>query len=285
MTPTGPDTIRGTDTAPFLERMIALRRAWVAERYEAPIPEPFPREGEPLDLVEALTAEPTVSVIAEVKKASPSLGPIAPDADVAERVVAYEAGGADAVSVLVEPAEFGGSFGDISVARAGTRLPILCKDFVIDPAQLFLARNSGADGVLLMVSVLGDGTRAFVGGAQEFGLTPLVEVHDAAEYELAAASGAELIGVNSRDLRDLSVDAEAALALVARAADDGFAVVAESGVGERAQVEAAAEAGACAVLVGTTLMRSENPVATLEGLTGVAMRHDTDSEDGPLREG
>ena len=126
MMPKGPDTMRRTDTAPFLERMIALRRAWVAERYEAPIPEPFPRAGEPLDLVAALTAQPTVSVIAEVKKASPSLGPIAPDADVAERVAAYEAGGAGAVSVLAEPAEFGGSFDDISVAWAATRLPILC---------------------------------------------------------------------------------------------------------------------------------------------------------------
>ncbi len=269
MTPKGPDKMGRTDTAPFLERMIALRRAWVAECYDAPIPEPCPRVTEPIDLAAALTAEPTVSVIAEVKRASPSLGPIAPGADVAERASAYEAGGASAVSVLTEPAEFGGSFDDISVARTATELPILCKDFVIDPAQLFLARNSGADGVLLMVSILGGGTRAFVGGAEEFGLTPLVEVHDAAEYEIAAASGARLIGVNCRDLRNLSVDPEAALGLVARAAADGFAVVAESGVAERAQVEAAAEAGACAVLVGTALMRSEDPAEMLGWLTGV----------------
>jgi indole-3-glycerol phosphate synthase len=276
----GPATMDRTDTAPFLERMIAVRRAWVAERYDAPVPEPVEGAGEPRDLIATLTDEPTVSIIAEVKKASPSLGPIAPDADVAERVAAYEAGGAAAVSVLAEPSEFGGSFDDIAVARRASRLPVLAKDFVIDPVQLFLARNNGADAVLLMVSVLGEGTRAFVGGAEYFGLTPLVEVHDEAEYEIAAASGAELIGVNSRDLRDLTVDTAAALELVRRAASDGFAVVAESGVTERAHVEAAGQAGACAVLVGTTLMRSGDPVQTIEGLTGIPSA----SQDGTLRE-
>jgi indole-3-glycerol phosphate synthase len=149
---------------------------------------------------------------------------------------------------------------------------VLCKDFVVHPNQLMLARAAGADAVLIMVSVLGGLTAAFVKAARDCGLTPLVEVHGEHEYAIARDSGADLIGVNARDLRDLTVDTAGSLDLIARAAGEGFVVVAESGIRERTDVEAAAEAGARAVLVGETLMRSDDVGATLRNLTGVRVR-------------
>jgi indole-3-glycerol phosphate synthase len=208
-------------------------------------------------------------VIAEFKKASPSVGEIAPGADPAATAMAYEAGGASAVSVLAEPSRFSGSFDDVSRARGATSLPVLCKDFVVHHDQLLLSRAAGADAVLLMVSILGDSTGAFLHAADEVGLAALVEVHDEREYEIAAASGARIIGVNARDLRDLSVDVERSWGLVSRAAAEGFCVVAESGMRTEADVRHAAEQGAKAVLVGEALMRADDPAQAVRQLAGI----------------
>jgi indole-3-glycerol phosphate synthase len=222
------------------------------------------------DFRAALTARADVAVIAEVKKASPSAGPIAPDIEASTQALHYQEGGAAAISVLTEPSGFGGSFTDLSDVADAVDVPVLCKDFVVDPAQLFAARGHGADAILLMVSVLGEEVGSYLDTASTLGLTGLVEVHDEDELAVALGAGATVVGVNGRDLRDLSIDRVRALAVVRLASEAGVTVVAESGVRARADVARSAEAGADAVLVGETLMRAEFPEDVLSELTGVA---------------
>jgi indole-3-glycerol phosphate synthase len=223
----------------------------------------------PRDFAAALIERLDVAVIAEVKKASPSAGAIAPDCEASKQALHYEHGGAAAVSVLTEPDSFGGSFSDLSDVTDAVEIPVLCKDFVVDPVQLFAARGYGADAVLLMVSVLGDRIAEYLDLANTLSLQALVEVHDAEELAVAVDAKAGLIGVNSRDLRTLEVDAERARSVLEAAKATGAIVVAESGVKTRADVEAAGAAGADAVLVGEALMRSRFPEDVLEVLAGV----------------
>lgn len=257
----------------FLEDMIAQRRERIAEEFGELAPADRERLAccarPPRDFVGALSTRTDVAVIAEVKRSSPSLGPIAPDIEASKQACAYEAGGAAAISVLTEPRYFGGDFGDLSDVADAVGVPVLCKDFVVDPLQLFVARGNGADAVLLMVSVLGGGIAEYVDLALTLGLAPLVEVHTMAELDVAWNAGARLVGVNSRDLRTLDVDLERARRVVAEARRIDLTVVAESGVRSRADVEASAEAGADAVLVGTTLMKARFPEDVLDQLTGV----------------
>jgi indole-3-glycerol phosphate synthase len=226
----------------------------------------------PRDFASALRDRPDVAVIAEVKKASPSAGPIAPHCEASKQALHYQDGGAAAISVLTEPDSFGGSFTDLSDVADATDLPVLCKDFVVDPVQLFVARGHGADAVLLMCSVLGEALPSYMDLAATLALTPLVEVVDADELAAALRAGARLIGVNARDFRTLSVDMDAQRALIADAARSGATIVAASGVSSRSDVEAAASAGADAVLVGEALMRAPFPEDVLGDLTGVARR-------------
>ena len=172
--------------------------------------------------------------------------------------------------MLTEPEQFGGAFVDLSDVADAVDVPVLAKDFVVEQRQLFVARAHGADAVLLMVSVLGRRTAEFLDAAQTLGLHALVEVHDAEELGIALSAQATIVGVNSRDLRTLEVDPAGARSVVREAAESGVITVAESGVRTRSDVKAAAEAGACGVLVGEVLMRSEFPEETLEELTGVA---------------
>lgn len=257
----------------FLDDMIVKRRARLAEEFGALSAADLERLAcsarPPRDLVAALDGPPAVAVIAEVKRSSPSLGPIAPDTDAGSQARAYEAAGAAAISVLTEPEYFGGSFRDLSEVAEAVAVPVLCKDFVVDPLQLFVARGNGADAVLLMVSVLGEGVAEYVDLAVTLGLAPLVEVHSMAELDIAWKAGARLVGVNSRDLRTLAIDLERARLVVAEARRIDMTVVAESGVKSLAEVEAAADAGADAVLVGTVLMRADAPEDVLRELTGV----------------
>jgi len=221
-----------------------------------------------------LRAANRVSVIAEAKRASPSegafeaLGP--GPAAVAGLVRGYVDAGAAAVSILTEPTRFGGSDDDlVAAARAGT--PVLRKDFAVDRYAVWQARALGADAVLLVVRALDDDTlRDLIETAGEAGLDALVEVHDAAELERALGADATLIGVNARDLATLTVDPEASLALLARAAECGATVVAESGIGGPADVARVAEAGAAAVLVGTSLLREADPAAAVRRLVDAA---------------
>ena len=260
----------------FLADMVVRRQARITAEYgelSAADRERLAACARPVrDFTEALCERSDVAVIAEVKKASPSVGSIAPQCEASKQALHYQDGGAAAISVLTEPESFGGSFGDLSDVADAVDIPVLCKDFVVDPVQLFVARGHGADAVLLMVSVLGDAIAEYLDLAVTLGLSPLVEVVNARELELALAFGAGVIAVNSRDLHTLAVDREAAFGIVSVAAEQGAIAEAASGVRTRRDVEAAAAAGAQAVLVGETLMRAEFPEDVLEVLTGVARR-------------
>ncbi len=226
----------------------------------------------PRDFLAAVRDRMDVAVIAEVKKASPSAGEIAPACEASKQALHYQDGGAACVSVLTEPRFFGGSFADLSDVADAVDIPVIAKDFVVDPVQLFAARGHGADAVLLMVSVLGHQVSEFLDLATTLGLTALVEVHDLPELDIALAAKAPLIGVNSRNLKTLEVTPEKVGSVIAAAKAAGAVVVAESGVRRRADVERAAAAGADAVLVGEALMRADFPEDVLEELTGVQRR-------------
>jgi indole-3-glycerol phosphate synthase len=223
------------------------------------------RRGRPFS--EALIAE-DISLIAEMKRASPSRGPIRPGASVSDVVRAYQAGGARAVSVLTEEAYFGGSLDDLVEARAACDLPLLRKDFVVDEYQLLEARAAGADAVLLIVAAL-DGWRLaeLVAATSELGMDSLVEVHDEEEIGLAVESGAEVIGINNRDLHSLEVDLRTAFRLLADI-PAGTVVVAESGITRPAHVRELEEAGVDAILVGEALMRADDPERAIRELLG-----------------
>jgi indole-3-glycerol phosphate synthase len=214
-------------------------------------------------------------VIAEVKRRSPSKGDIRIDLDPAALATAYVAGGASAVSVLTEPRHFAGSPDDLQSVRAAVDLPVLRKDFVTTAYQVWEARAWGADAVLLIVAALGwagrPSLRALLEETAGAGMDALVEVHTEPEAEAAAAAGATLIGVNTRDLATLEVDPDR-FAVVRRALPAGAVLVAESGIRDHADVRAAADAGADAVLVGETLVRADDPAAAVRGLLAVPTR-------------
>ena len=211
----------------------------------------------------AALARPGVAVIAEFKRRSPSAGTLQAEPDLAQIVDAYAGGGASALSVLTEQPNFGGSLADLQAARARCGLPLLRKDFVVDDYQLLEARVAGADAVLLIVAALADEQlRSLHERARELGLDVLVEVHDRAEVDRALALGAELIGINNRDLRDFSVDVSRTHAL-RDAIPAGVVVVSESGIAAPAQLRELARAGVDAVLVGEALMRAESPAQAL----------------------
>lgn len=226
----------------------------------------------PRDFLAAVRDRADVAVIAEVKKCSPSAGVIAAECEASKQALHYQDGGAACVSVLTEPKFFGGSFADLSDVADAVDVPVLCKDFVVDPVQLFAARGHGADAVLLMVNVLGEDVGDFLDLTTTLGMAALVEVHSDAELDIALATKCPLIAVNARDLRTLDVTPQRVGPLVDRARRAGATVVWASGIKTRTDVEAAAAAGADGVLVGTALMRADFPEDVLEELTGVAKR-------------
>ncbi len=240
---------RMADVGPELD---ALGRAGLAA---AVVAAPAPRP-----IVDALTA-PGLHLVAEIKRSSPSAGLIAAGDDAVPRARAYAAGGAAAVSVLCEPHWFGGSVDDLRAVRAAVSVPVLAKEFVVDPRQLDLLRAAGADLVLLL-AVLHPARRLarLVAQARDLGLEPLVEAHDAREIETALATGARLIGINSRDLRSLEVDPERAVRLRELVPGDRL-VIAESGVRDTATIARWRATGFDAALVGEALMRSPDPAA------------------------
>jgi indole-3-glycerol phosphate synthase len=207
-----------------------------------------------------------IGVIAEFKRRSPSAGTLRETPDLIEIVSAYERGGAVAVSILTEGPNFGGALEDLSSARAACELPLLRKDFIVDPYQLYEAVAAGADAVLLIVAALTQAELASLHGeARAVGLDALVEVHDREELHRALEVGAEIVGVNNRDLRDFSVEVERTETLM----DDvpaGVTVVSESGIGRAEQVRRLRERGVQAVLVGESLMRAADPAAALAEL-------------------
>ncbi|MDQ3066551.1 MAG: bifunctional indole-3-glycerol phosphate synthase/phosphoribosylanthranilate isomerase [Actinomycetota bacterium] len=213
---------------------------------------------------DALTA-PCLGAIAEIKRRSPSLGDIRPDADPGRIAADYARSGAAAVSVLVDE-RFGGSWDDLRAARASSSVPLLAKGFFSTEEHLRTAKEAGADAVLLLLRDLDDAeTRTLMAMAGDLGLDTLVEAHDADELERAIVLDAPVIGVNARDLATFEIDREGQLQLVARIPPDRVAI-AESGIRTRAQGAAAELAGADAILVGSTLMQAPDPAAKLREL-------------------
>jgi indole-3-glycerol phosphate synthase len=201
-------------------------------------------------------ARPGLSVIAEHKRRSPSAGLIRDDLVLEDVVGAYERGGASALSILTEGPSFGGSLDDLRAARAAVGLPLLRKDFIVDPYQVHESFAAGADAILLIVAALpAHELAALHSEALSLGLSALVEVHDAAELEVALGLGARVIGINNRDLKTLEVDTARTFELLPRVAGHAV-VVSESGFSRPAQLEELALAGADGVLIGEALMRS-----------------------------
>lgn len=207
-----------------------------------------------------------VSVIAEVKRASPSKGALASIKDPAALASDYAAGGAAAISVLTEERRFGGTLDDLRAVRAEVDVPVLRKDFITTSYQLWEARAVGADMALLIVAALDQpALESLIDRARSIGLTPLVEVHDEEEVERALAADADLIGVNARNLKTLEVDRDT-FSRVAPRIPDHIVKVAESGVRDARDVIEFARFGANVVLVGETLVRTDNPRQTVADL-------------------
>ncbi len=202
------------------------------------------------------------AVIAEIKRRSPSRGALRPDLDPAELARAYARAGAFAVSVITEPDFFGGSLEDLEAARRAADVPLLLKDFVVDPYQVWEARARGADLVLLIVSVLGRRTQAFVDLCFHAGVEPLVEVHDEAELELAVRSGARFVGINNRNLSTFRVDTAVSRRLLPRVPPRA-AAVSESGLRSPADLDRLEAAGARVFLIGEALVTAPDPAAAL----------------------
>jgi indole-3-glycerol phosphate synthase len=236
----------------------------------------------PVEILQAMAAERTEyrdfaaalrgqrpAIIAEIKRASPSTGPISPDCDPATIASAFQDGGAAALSVLTEPKRFRGSYADLCAARAAVAIPVLCKDFVIDDFQIWKAAAFGADALLLIVAALDDARlHAFMKLLTDLRLAALVEVHDEAEAERAVAAGARIIGINNRDLTSFNVDTATA-ERVRRAIPDRSLVVGESGYGSPAQIAQGLVAGLDGFLVGESLMRPDDKAAALRSLRDV----------------
>ncbi len=255
----------------ILDQLVDGARQGVKERSrelpQADLEAQLSRRDQDRPFSEALT-RPGLSLIAEFKRRSPSRGDIAVDADVAAQVRAYERGGAAALSVLTDGPHFGGSLKDLRAARAACEMPIIRKDFIVDPYQLYEAAVNGADAVLLIVRALGDEQlRALYEQARALDLDCLVEVHDAEELERALEAGADVIGINNRDLDEQRVDIATTFELLPDV-PAGKAVVAESGISGRSELEELDRVGVDAVLIGGALMEAADPEAKTRELAG-----------------
>ncbi len=219
------------------------------------------------DFLGALARPGSVSLIAEVKRRSPGAGPILPDLDPSDLAREYASSGASALSVLTDREYFQGSLEDLSEARSAVDIPVLRKDFLLSPVQVFEARAAGADAVLLIVRILDDALlRELRVVAEELGMTALVEVHDSHELTKGLASGAEVIGINNRNLEDFTTRLQTTVELL-ESVPDSVVLVSESGVRTRSDVEFLGKAGVDAVLVGEALLRASAPGITARELS------------------
>ena len=253
-----------------LDELVEATRARLAERKRERTLGDLERlaaeRGEGRPFHEALS-RPGTSLIAEYKRRSPSAGEIRAGASVVDVVRAYERGGAVALSILTEQDHFGGSLSDLREARDATELPILRKDFTIDPYQVYEAKADGADAVLLVVGAMSTGELGtLLGVARDLELDAIVEVHDEPELEQALEVDADVIGINNRNLEDFSVDLDVTFELLSDV-PAGKTVVSESGISSREQVEELEHVGVDAVLVGETLMRAPDPESATRDLT------------------
>ncbi len=264
---------KDADPSTFLTRIVAHKRTELMAAREAmpehrlerlaadaPAPRPFLEWLDPARL----------GVIAEVKRASPSRGAIAPDMDAATQASHYVAGGAEAISVLTDRQFYHGSHEDLSAIRAAVPTPLLCKDFILDRYGLLQARASSADLVLLIVAVLGRDVQSLIRETAALGMTPLVEVYTREEVELALEVGVALIGVNNRNLHTFEVSLETTERLAPLLAS--HAVVASlSGISTAVDARRAVAAGAHVILVGEALVRATDPAALIREFRAISI--------------
>ena len=250
----------------WLERIVAARRLSVEAARAARGPAPLPVRTTPVRDFESALRAPGRRILAEIKRRSPSAGVLREGLDPETVARAYASAGAAGLSVLTEPGFFGGSDGDLVHAREACALPVLRKDFVLDHEMVEESAALGADAVLLIAAVLAPAElRALVRTAHEAGLSALVEIHDERELDAALSSQARIIGVNSRDLRDFSVDLRRAERLGSRL-PPGVVKVAESGIRDGHDMARLEAAGYGAFLVGESLLRAQDPGAALAEL-------------------
>jgi indole-3-glycerol phosphate synthase len=255
-----------------LEEIVASKREIVRRRRaNLPLSEMVARAAVaavPRDFLRALTL-PGLAVIAEIKRRSPAKGDLRGDLDPAELAAAYQAGGASALSVLTDEQYFRGSDADLITAREATELPVLRKDFTIDPYQVYEAWVLGADAILLIVRALADAELAeLLALASELALSALVEVHDERELDRAVRAGARFIGVNNRNLDTLAVDLEASLRL-RPLIPTGVVSISESGISTPEQAAEVARVGYDGVLIGEALVRAADPASLLRSFRAV----------------
>jgi len=240
----------------ILDTIVARKKEEVQALKRSGIRPPEVEVDGPRGFARALTDWPGVAIIAEAKKASPSKGVIAPDFDPPRIARGYADGGAQAMSVLTDRDFFQGDLAYLVQVRQEASLPVLRKDFMIDPLQIEEARVYGADAILLIAAILDEAQmRDFRQQAEALGMDVLVEVHDEAETETALASGARLLGVNNRNLKDFSVDLNTTFRLQ-RLVPQDMPLVSESGISSTHDIERLREHGICAALIGESLMRS-----------------------------
>jgi indole-3-glycerol phosphate synthase len=233
------------------QRAVAIRRNAAPHRLRGKLAAPYP----------------ALKIIAEFKRASPSGGVIRHDVSPGEVARGYERGGACAISVLTDEDYFGGSIVDLTTARASTRLPLLRKDFIVDPIQIYEAASAGADAILLIVAALDDDSLGEMRGLaeDELGLDALFEVHTSDELRRAVDGGAKIIGVNNRDLHTFEVSLSASERLIAQAPSD-VVMISESGLREPEGLRHLRALGFHGFLIGEALMRAENPETALRDL-------------------
>lgn len=253
----------------ILEQILETKRAEVsAQQAQVPLGELKARCADtppPRDFERALRHSPNpIALIAEVKRASPSKGVIRQDFDPVATALAYTRGGADAISVLTDASYFQGKLEYLQQVRNAVPLPLLRKDFIIDPYQIYQSRVAGADAILLIVASTPDPTllQEWRALAESLGLTALVEVHDEAELDIALQSGAQVVGINNRNLKTFETTLETTFRLLPRIPSE-VVCVSESGIENAEQVRRLCQAGVNALLVGESLMRAATPEATI----------------------
>ena len=240
----------------ILDTIVARKKEEVAARKRQGLPAPYAPIAPPRGFLRALTSAPGLAIIAEAKKASPSKGVIQPDFDPVRIARNYQQGGAQALSVLTDTDFFQGSLDFLPLVRAAVDLPVLRKDFLIDPIQIEEARVMGADAILLIAAILSpDQLRDFRLLAESYDMDVLVEVHDENELASALSAGSRLIGINNRNLNDFSVSLETTFRL-RQLVPDHIPVVSESGIATVEDIRRLKAAGITAALVGESLMRA-----------------------------
>lgn len=259
----------------FLEKMVAIQREEISrKKTRSRMEELRGRAGDlplPRHFEEKILLNGSMGLIAEIKKASPSAGVILREADVRKMAREYQRAGACAISVLTESHFFHGDLNDLTMVKETVTLPILQKDFVIDPLQVYEGRVAGADAILLIAAILREGELGeFVQLARSLSLFPLVEVHNEADLVKVSGLDLPLIGINNRNLRTLEVNLKTTESLIKRT-PARMKVISESGIKDRADVERLEKAGVKGILVGEILMRSSDPASKIRELLSLQL--------------